>query len=400
VTNYAVKWLRAAIKDDIISLPEKDKLNGYTNRPEVWEAMESVRLAHQQGGAKGAAQAWNEQVARVIPDIAEIVNQPRMIHHISEFENEPPIEWLVKNEIPKHSLTVIYGSSGAGKSFAAIDYAAEIAMKENIIYVAAEGLSGYYARYAAWLKHNGHKKPGKFNLFPKSLQILKPEDVDRFIEEASDYKPAVVIIDTLSRCMVGGDENNQKDMGLFVYGCERIQRALDCTVIIVHHTGKTGDNERGSSVLRAAADMMIAVSNEEGLVKIACGKSKDTKPFMHRYCRLLEVEITQNGQKVVSCVLEAWQHVKVSVNELTPNQARLLECLASNLFQEGVRAPDLKGYSNIQGSSFYSALNSLIKKGYARKMGKGAKIDPVVITSQGMIWIQEKSRFNPEEMSA
>ncbi len=400
MSDYVVKFIKSALSDNAIILPDKAQLNGYGARSEVWEAIVSLTEAHKIGGSAAAQLAWDTVVSKSIPDITAIVNRPRLIKHISEFEKDPPIEWLVGDEIPKRSLVVIYGASGSGKSFAAVDYAGMIALNENVIYVAGEGRSGYFARYSAWLKHTGRKKMGKFQLYPKSLQVLKQTELDAFIDEAQDFKPAAVIIDTLSRCMVGGDENNQKDMGLFVYGCEQIQQTLDCTVIIIHHTGKQGDNERGSSVLRGAADMMISVTNEEGLVKIACGKSKDTKPFMHRYCRLQEIEIVQNGLKVISGVLEAWQRVKVDIKDLSPNQARLLECLASELFSEGVRAPDLKGYSNIQGSSFYTALNSLLKKGYARKMGKGAKIDPVVITVLGMDWIREKSKLNPEQMSA
>lgn len=397
MSDYVTKWIKSALSQPEIILPDKAQLNGYGQRPEVWEAIISLTEAHKIGGSDSAQKVWSDVIAKTVPDIAAKVNRPRMIRHISEFETEPPIEWLIENEIPKRSFVVIYGASGSGKSFAAVDYAGAIALKESVIYIAGEGKSGYFARYSAWLKHTGHKKMGKFMLYPRSLQILKPEEVTSFIEEAQDYKPAVVIIDTLARCMVGGDENNQKDMGLFVYGCEQIQQALDCTVIVIHHTGKTGDNERGSSVLRGAADMMISIGNEEGLVKISCGKAKDTKPFMHRYCRILEVEIIQNGMKIISGVLEAWQRVKVDVKDLTPNQARLLEVLSSELFSQGAKAADIKGYSNITNSSFYTALNSLIRKGYAKRLGKGAAIDPVIITHTGIDWIREHSKVSPEQ---
>lgn len=399
MSDYVVKFIKAALSDTEIILPDKNQLNGYGARGEVWEAIVSLTDAHKIGGAAAAKQAWADVIAATVPDIATKVNRPRLIRHISEFETEPAIEWLIPNEIPKRSLVVVYGASGAGKSFAAVDYAGMIALTDNIVYIAAEGRSGYYARYNAWLKHTGRKKMGKFQLYPKSLQFLKQTEIDAFIEEALDFKPAAVVVDTLSRCMVGGDENNQKDMGLFVFGCEQIQQALDCTVIVIHHTGKAGDSERGSSVLRGAADMMISITNEEGLVKIACGKAKDTKPFMHRYCRIQEIEIVQNGIKVISGVLEAWQRVKVDIKDLSPNQARMLEVLSSELFSQGAKASDLKGYSNISNSSFYSAINSLIKKGYAKRLGKGASIDPVIITASGLEWIRDKARGNPEQMS-
>ena len=393
-TVTVTEWIKSALTSDVIVPTSAVHMNGYGERPEVKEAVESLAIVHKQGGVKAVDVAWKEHVAKTVPDIAEVVNRPKLIHHISEFEFEPPVEWLIKDEVPDKALTILYGQSGAAKSFLAIDYAAQVAREREIVYIAAEGKSGYYARYNAWLKHCGYMKPGKFNLVPKAIQLLKDNEVESFIEECLPYKPALIVIDTLSRSMVGGDENNQKDMGLFVHACDVIRERLDCAVIVVHHTGKTGDNERGSSVLRGAADMMISVTNEEGIIKIACGKAKDSKPFPHRYCRLQEVTIIQNKQEVVSCVLEMWQKVRYDDKQLSANQTRLLECLASELFSEGVRAPDLKAYSNIQGSSFYTALNSLMKRGYVYKKGRGAKIDPVCISAKGMDWIHAKA--NPE----
>lgn len=393
-TVSITEWIKQALTSDTLPPTTSIYLNGQSERPEVKEAIETLALIHKVSSHEGAKKTWDDRVAKTIPDIAEIVNRPKLIHHISEFEFEPPVEWLIPNEVPDKAFTVIYGQSGAAKSFLAIDYAAQVAREREIIYVAAEGKSGYFARYSAWLKHCGYMKPGKFNLVPKAIQLLKENEVSQFIEECRSYKPALIIIDTLSRSMVGGDENNQKDMGMFVHSCDMIREQLDCAVIVVHHTGKTGDNERGSSVLRGAADMMISVSNEEGIIKIGCGKAKDSKPFEHRYCRLQEVTITQNKMDIVSCVLEMWQKVRFDQNALSANQTRLLECLSSELFSEGVRAPDLKAYSNIQGSSFYSALNILMKRGYVYKKGRGAKIDPVVISQKGMDWIRSKA--NPD----
>ncbi len=398
--HYVINWIKAAITQEHIEAPDRSRLNGYGERAEVWEAMESLALVRQQGSLANAQELWRDKLTAFIPDVAAIVNRPRLIRHIDEFENEPPVEWLIPNELPSRAISVIYGPSGAAKSFLAIDYAGVIALKKPVIYIAGEGQSGYYARYKAWLTHCGYKKSGQFMLAPRAVQLLKPNEVSEFINEAAEIKPAVVFIDTLARSMVGGDENSQKDMGLFISGCDQIREQLGCAVVIIHHTGKTGDNERGSSVLRGAADMMIAVTNEEGTIKVSCGKSKDSKPFPHRYLRLKEITIEQNGKQVVSCVLDMWQKVKTDPDALTPNQTRLLECLASEIFSDGVRVPDLKGYANIgAGSTFYSALNTLMKRGFCYKKGKGAKIDPVVISETGKDWMRRHSRVNPDQIS-
>jgi hypothetical protein len=47
--------------------------------------------------------------------------------------------------------------------------------------------------------------------------------------------------------------------------------------MVVHHTGKTGETERGSSALRAAADSMIRVSRDGAVVTVRNDKQKDPK---------------------------------------------------------------------------------------------------------------------------
>lgn len=394
-TIPVIDWIKSALSQSSILPPDKVYLNGYSARPEVKEAIESLAIAHKAGGAKAAQTAWNEQVARYIPDIAEVINRPRLIFHISELEKRPPVRWLIEGEIPERSTSVIFGAPEAGKSFQAVDYSAQIAQQYPIVYIAGEGGSGYYARYAAWLKHNGHKKAGHFHIIDRPVQMLDDRQVSWLIEESRPIKPVLIVIDTLSRCMVGGDENQQKDMGLFIAACDRIRMELDCAVLIVHHTGKSGESERGSSVLRGAADSMISVSNTEGLIKIECAKTKDGKHFPTRYCKRLTVEVVQNGETLTSCVLEAWQRVKSDPNELTANQYRILESLASELFSEGVKAPDLKIASQVDRSSFYTAINSLIRRGLVKKLGKGARLDPFVITPQGRQLISRAVNYNP-----
>jgi RecA-family ATPase len=54
---------------------------------------------------------------------------------------------------------------------------------------------------------------------------------------------ALVIVDTLSRAMAGGNENSPEDMTAIVGNCDRIRAATGAHVCIVHHSGK--DEARG-----------------------------------------------------------------------------------------------------------------------------------------------------------
>jgi hypothetical protein len=89
-------------------------------------------------------------------------------------------------------------------------------------------------------------------------------------------KPALVVVDTVSRALPGADENLQKDMTLFVKACDVVRDAFGCAVLGVHHAGKSGDM-RGSTVLRGAGDFVFRLTRKEGATigHLACEKQKD-----------------------------------------------------------------------------------------------------------------------------
>jgi AAA domain len=76
-------------------------------------------------------------------------------------------EWLVNDIIPLSGLIVIYGESGSGKTFLACDMGLAVARGRPwggknvqaglVIYIAAEGVSGFRKRVAAYRER--HKVP-------------------------------------------------------------------------------------------------------------------------------------------------------------------------------------------------------------------------------------------------
>lgn len=92
---------------------------------------------------------------------------------------------------------------------------------------------------------------------------------------------ALIVIDTLSRSMTG-DENDTRDMNAFVRGCDRLREATGAAVLVVHHSGWSSDERmRGSTVLMAAADSVVAVTREQGALTgtLECKKQKDASEF-------------------------------------------------------------------------------------------------------------------------
>ena len=114
---------------------------------------------------------------------------------------------------------------------------------------------------------------------------------------ADQREPVLIVLDTLARCFVGGEENSARDSGLLIAAASTIQRQTEAAVLLVHHTGKTNlDIERGSSALRDAADVMIRQKKDlSGLIRVSNDKQKDADEFPPVSCRLCEVVVPRRS---------------------------------------------------------------------------------------------------------
>lgn len=236
----------------------------------------------------------------------------------------PDAEWLIDEMIEVGALAVLYGPSKSAKSFTALDLALSIASGRpwqgfevkpgNVVYVVGEGTRGIKRRVLAWKQVNGVEKVGGAFFVMQAPKVLDPKDLGDLTTKIKAESAAVtlVVIDTLATSFVGGDENTSKDMGDFIDACRRFQNDLSATLLLIHHTGKgknTQDVERGSSVLRGAADVMILQRmSKERIVSIRNVKQKDDEEFPDLKLKLVTVPlktaaITAGKKTPTSCVL-------------------------------------------------------------------------------------------------
>ena len=185
------------------------------------------------------------------------------------------VEDVLKPEVPNRysnppqGAVVVYGPPASAKSFLVLDWALSIASGRSwlgyevispgrVVYVVGEGAGGLRKRLQAWMQEHPHATVPDGFFIPEPVQLLKNEDVELLLTRIVRRRPVLVILDTLATCM-DGDENSSKDMSLAIAAAKRIIGVTGATVILVHHTGKKGVEERGSSALRGAADTMMLV---------------------------------------------------------------------------------------------------------------------------------------------
>jgi hypothetical protein len=226
--------------------------------------------------------------------------------------------YLVKGIIPRGGMIIIWGQPKCGKSFLAYDLAMHVALgrawrnrrtrQGTVIYLALEGGSGFANRVEAWRrKYLGeYSNPVPFYLVSESIDIIKEHDaLIAAIKAQAANPPALVVIDTLNRGMVG-DENKSDDMAKFVRAADAIRTAFDCAVIVVHHCGVAGSRPRGHTSLSGADDAQIAVSrDDDGILTVAIEHLKDGEASTPLGGRLERVELGRDddGETFSSCVL-------------------------------------------------------------------------------------------------
>src|SRR5690606_28105123 len=117
----------------------------------------------------------------------------------------------------------------------------------------------------------------------------------------------LIVIDTLSRVMAGGDENGPVDMTAFIKNVDRIRHATGAHIMIVHHTGKdVAKGARGHSSLRAATDTEIEVATDETELRLAkVTKQRDLQGGEEFAFKLEAVALggDQDGDAVTTCIV-------------------------------------------------------------------------------------------------
>lgn len=220
---------------------------------------------------------------------------PVRLFSTEELLTMPSPEWLIDGILPQGAVAALYGPPETFKSFVGLDIglcvATDLAWHGReaqhgmVLYIAAEGGAGIAKRVRAWLQHHGIKASrANVSWMIEAVSVFAgSDDLERLqmrLEREVGEQPVLVIIDTLARCFVG-DENQQEDMGAFVAGLDLIRKEYGATVLAIHHTNLGGERERGNTALRGASDTMIAVTRvpKSDYVSIECSKQKDAEHF-------------------------------------------------------------------------------------------------------------------------
>ena len=232
-----------------------------------------------------------------------------------------PPSWIIPSFIPRNGYVVLFGASGAFKSFVALDAALSISSGAGfpwagpwgtieepgpVLYVLGEGRPGFTKRVRAW-EHTHLKGKQVDNFVVADPVPLVTENIDAFIEGALSLHPdgyRAVFIDTIARSMQGVNENAQEHASKFTALVERLLGELADSVVAIQHTGfGNQDRGKGSQEFYGAPDAIFSVARDGKAmhVQVSNPKQKDA-PEWEKPLRidLKEIDLGEGEKSLVA----------------------------------------------------------------------------------------------------
>jgi hypothetical protein len=323
VASYVAKGLSDV---EIHALTQPLTLSGYTGEETYREVQTAIDGARRKGWTPEPQYANPAALQTSQAALETGFDAPKRAYDLEWFDDVEPVlggAYLVKSLLDVAAMAVVYGPSNSGKTFWTIDLAYHIAigapwrgrrvLQASVLYLAAEGGRGVINRVAALKQAHGvldvplAVKRAGLDLLHDQADLQHIVDLSAEVKARLPDAPHMIVIDTLSRVMAGGDENSAADMTALIRNIDAIRATTGATTLLVHHTGKdAARGARGHSSLRAATDTEIEIANEDGARAAVVTKQRDHQGGETFAFDLEGVTLgtDQDGDEVTSCIVK------------------------------------------------------------------------------------------------
>jgi len=289
------------------------------------KCISTLRKAHE-GGFTDLGTAPPKKEEAVESANANPRQRKIVLKTLQELRQTPPPTYQIAPYIIDKSFAVLYGQPGSYKSFLSLDWALSVAhgvdwnerpvLQGSVVYLALEGQTGLATRSEAWHRERGLKDTdAPFYAVTTPLSLVdETGDVQLLVngieEGLSGTNPSLIVVDTLARSFGTSNENETRDMNIFVRNIDLLIHHFDCTVLVVHHSGKVvTKGARGANALQGAVTSELELVKKVG-EQSAClyvRKQKEVEEAKPQWLTAREVSWVQSGfgEERTSLVLDA-----------------------------------------------------------------------------------------------
>ncbi|OHB80693.1 MAG: hypothetical protein A2W31_12910 [Planctomycetes bacterium RBG_16_64_10] len=307
-------------------------------------------------------------------------HEPLPVVRVDQIPREENAQrWLVEQLWGDSSVGVIGGAPKCAKTWLGLDLALSVATGTAclgryavprpgpvLIYLAEDALALVRERVEGIARHRGLELVGVdiYVITAPSLRLDREPHRQRLLETAQRLRPRLLLLDPLVR-LHGVDENNAGEVAELLAYFRLLQRRLDLSVILVHHTRKNaaggvaaGQGLRGSSDLHAFGDSNLYLRRvRERLVLLSEHRAAPASPAV-----TLELVATDAATTHLEVVAEAPGDRQGNLQE------QVLACLVPG--KELTRAK-LRDVLSVQNQRLGEALETLERAGKIRRSPAG-----------------------------
>ena len=256
-------------------------------------------------------------------------------------------DWIVKGVIPTNVCAVLWGAPGSLKTTAIMNFGfamatgtpwvnCETPRKGGFLFVSMESadasvniVHGLAAQHAGIIDRNVdapfriHAEP--LSLYDKNGKSTANEAkitrLAKDIEKETGTRCDLIVLDTLSRVLLGGNENLAGDLAIVSAAAERIKDATGAAVIILHHAKKDGEDFRGSGAILGNFEGLIQAKRTGDVGELVLERLKGVRAGASIRYRSTEIEIGKyaDGTALTTFVLRPYDGPDMKVDENAPD---------------------------------------------------------------------------------
>jgi hypothetical protein len=264
-----------------------------------------------------------------------------------KYDNDNSKQWLIKKIFSNNSTNILYGQPGSMKTFVALDMCLCIAngvpfhnhnvIQGSVVYILFEGIETLYQRVNSWLLHHNITDNGQFKIFNMSKSLNNPTSIKNFIQYVKTQNSEnikLIVIDTLSRCSAGVDENSSSSMSRMIMELEIFKKEFDSSLLLIHHCGKHDESGiRGSSVLLGACDTVIRIRKKEKVSFVVEKQKHGPSMELSLHPQPFNDSIILVSSDPISCIEKTSKIFDSELKTVNPNDLEKLRLKLANQYR-------------------------------------------------------------------
>jgi AAA domain len=294
-----------------------------------------------------------------------IANRPKERFQITWFDDvdqSAAKEEIVKGVLGAGEFSLFVAKPGTAKSVLVGDIGCHIAagmdwhgrkVKQGlVVFFAAERKKLTERRVAAWRKkHDVTNIPfvvvgGKLDMTSGLIDAKALAATIKGLEEKSEHKCVLIILDTVTRTFGPGDQHQSRDMQRYVQSVDELNRATGAHIAAIHHSPWSDDRGKGAIDLDGAVDVSFVV-NVKGtgpakVFTLSCTGANDGEDGPVTSFRLESIPLgtDADGKITTAPVVVQVDVVPSDGSNLKGSAAKALESLERAIDEDGVCPPD------------------------------------------------------------